>query len=207
MTSIMTTGQVAQVFSVNINTVIKWFDEGKLAGFRLPKSNERRIYRESVTKFMTDHGITDELLRAYENTVVTRKRGRKPGSTNAVLAAARLAASAPAGAELRAFPRKPVDLLGEVTLTPIPVSPNGERPSVNVKNLSLGGAYLTDYVAADRMIPEEFRLVVHGTDGAPSLDTTCQVVHMRRTANYGITLGCRFTQVDPGALQGYLAQI
>ena len=79
MNRVMTTGQVARVFNVNINTVIKWFDEGKLEGFRLPRSNERRIYRESVQAFMKLHGITDDLLRVYEENRVVKKRGRKPG--------------------------------------------------------------------------------------------------------------------------------
>ena len=76
MTRVFTTGQVARIFSVNINTAIKWFDEGKLKGFRLPRSNERRIYRESVVEFMEDHDISIELLRVYDTEESNKKRSR-----------------------------------------------------------------------------------------------------------------------------------
>jgi excisionase family DNA binding protein len=196
---VMTTGQVARVFSVNINTVIKWFDEGKLAGFRLPRSNERRIYRESVLSFMKEHGIANELLQTYEDNQKVRRRGRKPGSTAAALAQAAAAASGP---ELRIFPRKPVELSARIQ-----GGLEAEDTPVMVRNLSLGGAFVTGFNPARRLIPEEFRLIVDGTDGAPHLDTTCEVVHVRRTENNGLTLGCRFTRVDPRTLQSYLATI
>jgi excisionase family DNA binding protein len=95
---VMTTGQVAQVFSVNINTVIKWFDDGKLEGFRLPESNERRIYRDSVRAFMTAHGIAEDLLTAFDATHVVKKRGRKPGGASAARPNATAAAGAPPAA-------------------------------------------------------------------------------------------------------------
>lgn len=197
---VMTTGQVARVFSVNINTVIKWFDEGKLAGFRLPRSNERRIYRESVLAFMKEHGIADELLRTYEDNQKVRRRGRKPGSTAAALAQA---AQSPSGAELRIFPRKPVSLSAHIQAG----GGDAEDTPVMVRNLSLGGAYVTGFASAKKLIPEEFRLIVDGSDGAPHLETTCEVVHVRRTSDQGLTLGCRFTWVDPRTLQSYLATI
>ena len=201
MNRVMTTGQVARVFNVNINTVIKWFDEGKLEGFRLPRSNERRIYRESVQAFMKLHGITDDLLRVYEENRVVKKRGRKPGSTLASRAAGDTAA--PTGAELRVFPRKPVDLDGVLVAEGLEAEPT----PVQVRNLSLGGAYLTGFAATRNLIPGEFQLIVRGTDGAPNLETTCEVVHLRRTDDHGITMGCRFTRVDPSRLQTWLAQI
>ena len=198
---VMTTGQVARVFSVNINTVIKWFDEGKLVGFRLPRSNERRIYRESVLAFMKEHGIADELLRTYEENVRVQRRGRKPGSTAAALA---LAASQQAsGADFRTFPRKPVSLTARIQGGGL----EAEDTPVMVRNLSMGGAFVTGFSSLKKLIPEEFRLVVDGTDGAPHLETTCEVVHVRRTDNQGLTLGCRFTSVDPRTLQSYLATI
>lgn len=199
MNKVMTTGQVARIFSVNINTVIKWFDEGKLAGFRLPRSNERRIYRESVVVFMQDHGITNDLLTTFEASQTARKRGRKPGSTAAALAAAQAAASGP---EQRIFPRKPVELAARIL-----GRLEGEETPVMVRNLSLGGAYVTGFSSNNRLIPEEFRLVVDGTDGAPHLETSCEVVHVRRTQSSGLALGCRFTTVDPRTLQSYLASI
>jgi len=194
--TVMTTGQVARVFSVNINTVIKWFDEGKLGGFRLPRSNERRIYRESVVTFMKEHGIADELLRNFEANHKVRRRGRKPGSTGAG------STTTASGAELRIFQRKPVELRAHIQS-----GLEAEDTPVVVRNLSLGGAYVTGFSSARRLIPEEFRLIVDGTDGSPRLDTTCEVVHVRRTDDQGLTLGCRFTRVDPSMLQSYLASI
>lgn len=198
---VMTTGQVAKVFSVNINTVIKWFDEGKLSGFRLPRSNERRIYRESVLTFMKDHGIADELLRTFEDTQKARRRGRKPGSALAALAT-NGNGHAESGPEQRIFPRKPVELHARIE-----GGLDGEETPVTVRNLSLGGAFLTDFNPTRRLIPEEFNLIVEGTDGSPRLETTCEVVHVRRTDGRGLTLGCRFTRVDPRTLQSYLAGI
>lgn len=59
---IFTTGEVARTLSVNINTVIKWFDEGKIEGFRLPMSNDRRIPNASLRRFMIEHAIPLDLL-------------------------------------------------------------------------------------------------------------------------------------------------
>ncbi len=59
---VFTTGAIARLFGININTVIKWFDEGKLEGFRLPISNDRRIPLGSLRKFMTTHQIPMDLL-------------------------------------------------------------------------------------------------------------------------------------------------
>lgn len=59
---VFTTGEVARTLSVNINTVIKWFDEGKIDGFRLPMSNDRRIPSASLRRFMIEHAIPLDLL-------------------------------------------------------------------------------------------------------------------------------------------------
>jgi len=196
---VMTTGQVAQVFSVNINTVIKWFDDGKLEGFRLPESNERRIYRDSVRAFMNVHGIAEDLLVAFDATHVVKRRGRKPGS----VAAARVSGAAAQGAELRVFPRKPVQLEGVL----IGQGLEAEATPVQVRNLSLGGAYLTGFEAPRNMIPGEFKLLVNAADGKSQLESLCEVVHLRRVDGDGMTIGCRFTRVDPSRLQTWLAQI
>lgn len=59
------TGQVAKICKVTPRTVIKWFDSGRLKGYRIPNSNERRIPREYLIKFLKEHGmpipIPDEL--------------------------------------------------------------------------------------------------------------------------------------------------
>jgi excisionase family DNA binding protein len=64
MKKIYTTGDVAKLLGVNINTVIKWFDEGVLAGFRLPGSADRRIPASSLLKFMGANGIPMDLINA-----------------------------------------------------------------------------------------------------------------------------------------------
>ncbi len=187
MTRVFTTGQVAKIFSVNINTVIKWFDDDKLKGFRLPRSNERRIYRESVIEFMNEHDISHELLHVFDEAQGSRRRRRST------------APSTPRPEELRNFPRKPVEV--EATVCAL----NGEETPVTVKNLSMGGLYLTGFAAATKLIPEEFRIKMD-TDGK-HLDGVCQLVHLRRTKDHNMAFGCRFTQVDPGSLQSYLASV
>ncbi len=52
-----TTGQVADICSVSPQTVIKWFDSGKLKGYKLPGSKDRRIPVENLLQFMKDHDI------------------------------------------------------------------------------------------------------------------------------------------------------
>ena len=52
-----TTGQVAQVMDVSIQTVIRLVDDGKLKGFKIPGSRFRRISRDSLVSFMTANNI------------------------------------------------------------------------------------------------------------------------------------------------------
>ena len=52
-----TTGQVAQVMDVSIQTVIRLVDDGKLKGFKIPGSRFRRISRDSLVAFMKDNNI------------------------------------------------------------------------------------------------------------------------------------------------------
>ena len=192
MTRVFTTGQVAKVFSVNINTVIKWFDEGKLEGFRLPRSNERRIYRESVLEFMDTHDIAPALLESFDLRASARS-GRREAPTPAPEAER-------TGQELRNFERRPVDL-------PATVEDLGHPVPVMVRNLSMGGFYCTGFRAADQRIPEQFVVRVAPSEDGPVVAGTCQVVHLRRTRDDGFGLGCRFIQVDPGSLMSYLQKL
>ena len=43
MKTIFTTGQVAKICKVAPRTVSKWFDSGRLRGYRIPGSQDRRI--------------------------------------------------------------------------------------------------------------------------------------------------------------------
>ena len=62
MKKIYTTGEVAKILGLNINTIIKWFDDGKIKGFKLPGSNERRIPAKSLTEFMQVNDIPLDFL-------------------------------------------------------------------------------------------------------------------------------------------------
>jgi len=59
---VLTTGQVAQICNVAPRTVTKWFDSGRLKGYRIPGSRDRRIPTAELIRFMKAHDIpTDEL--------------------------------------------------------------------------------------------------------------------------------------------------
>jgi excisionase family DNA binding protein len=54
---VFTTGQVAKICKVAPRTVSKWFDSGRLKGYRIPGSQDRRIPREYLIRFLKEHGI------------------------------------------------------------------------------------------------------------------------------------------------------
>lgn len=54
---VFTTGQVAAICKVAPRTVAKWFDSGRLKGYHIPGSRERRIPREYLIQFMKAHDI------------------------------------------------------------------------------------------------------------------------------------------------------
>lgn len=57
MKKVFTTGQVAKICKVAPRTVSKWFDSGRLQGYRIPGSQDRRIPREKLIKFLKEHGM------------------------------------------------------------------------------------------------------------------------------------------------------
>jgi excisionase family DNA binding protein len=57
MKTIFTTGQVAKICKVAPRTVSKWFDSGRLRGYRIPGSQDRRIPREQLIRFLKEHGM------------------------------------------------------------------------------------------------------------------------------------------------------
>jgi excisionase family DNA binding protein len=57
MRKVFTTGQVAKICKVAPRTVSKWFDSGRLRGYRIPGSQDRRIPRESLIRFLKEHGM------------------------------------------------------------------------------------------------------------------------------------------------------
>ena len=63
---VLTTGEVAKICHVAPRTVSKWFDSGKLRGYRIPGSRDRRIPLAQLVQFMRDHGMP---LEAVEGNV------------------------------------------------------------------------------------------------------------------------------------------
>ncbi len=60
---VFTTGQVAELCRVAPRTVSKWFDSGRLKGYRIPGSQDRRIPRANLISFMKEHGVPLGQLR------------------------------------------------------------------------------------------------------------------------------------------------
>jgi excisionase family DNA binding protein len=54
---VFTTGQVAKICKVAPRTVSKWFDSGRLKGYRIPGSQDRRIPRDYLIRFLKEHGM------------------------------------------------------------------------------------------------------------------------------------------------------
>jgi excisionase family DNA binding protein len=54
---VLTTGEVAQICHVAPRTVSKWVDTGKLRGYRIPGSRDRRVPRSHLLAFMRAHGM------------------------------------------------------------------------------------------------------------------------------------------------------
>jgi excisionase family DNA binding protein len=71
MNEVLTTGQVAKLCNVTIRTVIKWFENGHLEGYRIPGSRDRRFEKTKVVAFMKAHGIP---LGELERGLSTRRR-------------------------------------------------------------------------------------------------------------------------------------
>jgi CheY-like chemotaxis protein len=57
MQEIFTTGEVAGICGVSLQTVIRCFDAGKIDGFRVPGSKFRKIPRHSLLKFMKENNV------------------------------------------------------------------------------------------------------------------------------------------------------
>jgi excisionase family DNA binding protein len=54
---VLTTGEVARICHVAPRTVSKWFDTGKLRGYRIPGSRDRRIPLDQLVAFMRAHDM------------------------------------------------------------------------------------------------------------------------------------------------------
>ena len=60
---VLSTGQIARLCGVAPRTVSKWFDQGRLKGYRIPGSSDRRVPRHQLALFLKEHGLTDALAR------------------------------------------------------------------------------------------------------------------------------------------------
>ena len=61
---VFTTGEAAGLCKVSQQTIIRCFDSGRLAGFRVPGSKFRRIPREELMRFMRKNGIPTDILES-----------------------------------------------------------------------------------------------------------------------------------------------
>jgi excisionase family DNA binding protein len=59
---VFTTGEVARICHVAPRTVSKWIDTGKLSGYRIPGSRDRRVPAESLVSFMREYGLPLDAL-------------------------------------------------------------------------------------------------------------------------------------------------
>jgi len=69
-TRIFTTGQVAKMLEVAPKTVANWVDSGRLQGFRIPSSQDRRITREALITFLKENKMPLGILEEQSTTIV-----------------------------------------------------------------------------------------------------------------------------------------
>jgi len=77
---ILTTGEVAGICKVAPRTVTKWFDSGRLKGYRIPGSRDRRIPLAELLRFMKAHGMPTEQLETGSNRALVVMEGTDTAS-------------------------------------------------------------------------------------------------------------------------------
>lgn len=60
---ILTTGDLARALMVAPRTVTKWIDSGRLPGWRLPGSLDRRVLARDAARFAAEAGMPPEVVR------------------------------------------------------------------------------------------------------------------------------------------------
>lgn len=55
--NILTTGQCAKLCGVTPRDVAKWFDSGRLRGYRIPGSQDRRVPKDYLLRFLREQGM------------------------------------------------------------------------------------------------------------------------------------------------------
>lgn len=53
----LTTGQIADLCEVASRTVCKWIDSGRLRGYRIPGTQDRRVHRDRLVEFLVAGGM------------------------------------------------------------------------------------------------------------------------------------------------------
>ena len=80
-----TTGEIAKLLDVNINTVVKWFETGQLEGYKLPGSHARRIPRSVLINFLAKRDFTiAPAADASHIGAISHARNQVKGTTAAV---------------------------------------------------------------------------------------------------------------------------
>lgn len=55
--TVFTTGMISKICKVAPRTVSKWFDSGRLKGYRIPGSNDRRVPRANLIAFLKENNM------------------------------------------------------------------------------------------------------------------------------------------------------
>ena len=58
----LTTGEVSKICNVSQKTVIKWFDDGLLEGYKIPGTKDRRVPIKSLNEFIQKNNIPISVL-------------------------------------------------------------------------------------------------------------------------------------------------
>ena len=70
------TGEIAMICRVAPRTVFKWLNSGLLEGYRLPRSRDWRVTRESLVRFLEENGIPIRFLIEYEIEKAYKRRAK-----------------------------------------------------------------------------------------------------------------------------------
>jgi excisionase family DNA binding protein len=75
---VFTTGDIAKLCRVSPRTVTKWFDSGRLKGYRLPGSQDRRVPVENLLRFLEENGMPlrelEDFQKRYRVLLVTANK-------------------------------------------------------------------------------------------------------------------------------------
>jgi hypothetical protein len=81
---VLTMGQVGKMLNVAPRTAMKWFDSGRLKGYRIPGSQDRRTTPEYLRKFCKEYGLPAPKELAVEWTATPDNIGVSQATCSAV---------------------------------------------------------------------------------------------------------------------------